>query len=254
MKRALLLLCLVMPACAGQGNDTASPTAPSATMAAAPAPAPAPAPPPSAAPAAPSYDIDAAGVPRFVTQNYIELAAVRAISRFRSGIGHSYADSVESCRSMKHYFMPPAGPAAATVAIASPVDGEVVGLLQEWAGTQVSIRARSQPAFRIILFHVTVTAPLAVGTAVSGGQIIGTHVGDQTMSDVAVSVDGPDGYRLVSWFDVITDELWATYQARGLATRSDLIISRSERDQSPLSCANEAFSDSGRLENWVTLR
>ena len=52
------------------------------------------------------YDIDAKGIPQFAGVDYIELAKISRISKFRSGIGHDYSDDFEQCRSMKHYYMP----------------------------------------------------------------------------------------------------------------------------------------------------
>ena len=45
-------------------------------------------------------------VPRFATAFYFDLAHVERISRFRSGIGHDFSDTYETCRSMKHYICP----------------------------------------------------------------------------------------------------------------------------------------------------
>jgi hypothetical protein len=198
--------------------------------------------------------VDRDGVPRFITHNYIDLGYIREISRFRSGEGHSYADSRETCRSMKHYFKTPTGPVARTIPIYSPVSGVVVRTITEWAGVQIHIAPDDYPAFVVILFHVNATASIADGTRFAGGQQIGTHVGDETMSDVAVSVNDVSGYRLVSWFDAITDPVFEFYRARGLQARSDAIITRAERDQQPLTCSGEAFANKGTLPNWIQLR
>jgi hypothetical protein len=97
-------------------------------------------------------------------------------------------------------------------------------------------------------------APRQPATRYEAGARIGTHIGNETMSDVAVLVDDPNGYRLVSWFDAITDALFETYRARGLEARSDAIITRAARDASPLRCNGEAFADKGVLPNWIRLR
>jgi hypothetical protein len=136
----------------------------------------------------------------------------------------------------------------------APVTGTVADLMPEWAGIQVRLTPASHPAFQVILFHVNVTAPLAIGSPVTAGQPIGTHIGSQTMSDVAVSVNTPSGYQLVSWFDVLDDAVFSAYQSRGIGTRTDPIISRGERDAHPLDCNGEAFTSKGALENWIVLR
>lgn len=194
-------------------------------------------------------------MPRFVAHDYIELTNITRISRFRSGEGHDYSDDVEDCRSMKHYFVPRfASVDASTIPVSAPVTGTVERIRQEWAGVQVEIQAADYPAFRVILFHVNATIPIQEGTRLQAGQRIGTHIGNQTSSDVAIAVDSTLGRRYVSWFEAITDELMAGYQALGIASRAAAIISRAERDTSPLTCNGETFSSPGTLPNWVNLR
>jgi hypothetical protein len=67
-------------------------------------------------------------------------------------------------------------------------------------------------------------------------------------------VNTPEGWKLVSYFDVMTDSLFATFQARGINARADAIISKEDRDGNPLACSGEAFADPGTLPNWVMLR
>ena len=185
-----------------------------------------------------TYDIDTLGVPKFAKANYIDLSQVNSstgmpliysVSKFRSGAGHDYSDSVESCRSMKHYFTAPSN-----TPVYSPDDGKITSVVAEQNGTgsQVKIQSATQPAFTFILFHASLTGSLGVGSQVTAGQSIGT-VGE---SDIAVSVATPSNtYRLVSYFDVLTDSAFATYAARGLS-RSDLVISKAARDASPMTC------------------
>jgi hypothetical protein len=200
-----------------------------------------------------TYDINANGIPQFVGMSYIELDNIYQISKFRSGIGHDYSDDFESCRSMKHYFQPSASTDWSKLKIFSPVRGTVFKIYEEWAGTQVQIKSNEYPAFIFIIFHVNLTSPLIVGEVVSAGQQLGTHIGSQTMSDIAVGVSTPNGWKLVSYFDVMTDAVFLAYQARGLTSRNDAIISKESRDASPLTCVGETFTDPGSLENWVIL-
>ena len=53
-------------------------------------------------------------------------------------------------------------------------------------GFQLNSQPTFQSAFRVILFHLTPSVRLA---------------------DVAVNVNTPQGYRLVSWFDVISESV-----------------------------------------------
>lgn len=200
-----------------------------------------------------NYDVDAKGIPKFVAMDYIESAKIESISKFRSGEGHDYSDDFESCRSMKHYFKPKADEDWASIKIFSPVKGTVVRIDEEWAGTQVRIRSELYPAFYFIIVHVNLASPLNVGDAVAEGQQLGTHIGMQTYSDMAVGVSTPNGWKLISYFEVMTDPLFQVYQARGVGSRSDLIITKEARDADPLNCSGETFGTSGTLENWVTL-
>ena len=201
-----------------------------------------------------AYDVDARGLPQFVKSDYIEPGKIERISRFRSGVGHDYSDDFESCRSMKHYFQPSNTVDWASLQIRSPVDGFVSSLRAEWAGTAIEIRSSESPAFWFTLFHVQAAASLSLSDRVSAGQFLGTHVGNQTMSDIAVEVKTPTGLKLVSYFDVMTDSLFATYQARGLNSRTNAIISKEARDSDLLSCNGETFEGPGNLANWFTLQ
>ena len=167
-----------------------------------------------------------------------------------------YHDDVESCRSMKHYFSPKAGVSAATMQIFAPVDGTVLALDPESSGfgLQLAIRPTAQPAFRLIIFHLTPGTTLRVGDTITAGQLLGTHYGTNTDADVAVSVNSTEGYRLVSWFEVITDSVFDEFRAAGIGSRDDMIMSRGARDADPLSCNAETFTTPGTIPSWVSLR
>ncbi len=192
--------------------------------------------------------------PTFVTAHYIDLGAVGRISRFRSAVGHDYSDDFETCRSMKHYFEPRAGIDPTRIAIFAPVDGTVAELREEWAGTQVGIQAAERPAFTLVVFHVHVDPPLAVGDRVRAGQRLGTHIGPQTMSDIAVREATPHGMRLVSYFEVLSDARFAEVAALGPARRADAIIGAAERDRRPLRCQGDRFLDPPGDADWLILR
>jgi hypothetical protein len=185
----------------------------------------------------PEYDVDRLGVPKFVATSYIDLASLSRISLFRSSYGHDYSDEFESCRSMKHYF----GFPTSSVAIRAPVTGVVFKVIDEWAGSQIHLQSIDQPAFTFIIFHVSLAAPLPTGTRVVEGTILGMHIGTQTTSDIAVQVNTPSGRRLVSYFETLTDAAFAPFQARGIASPASLIITREQRDASPLRCSGQTF-------------
>jgi hypothetical protein len=203
------------------------------------------------------WDIEANGIPQFVSSDHIELAKIDMISKFRSGVGHDYSDDFESCRSMKHYYMPFSNLDWSAVNIFSPVNGAVVSLSTESfpnSGKQVHIRSTDYPAFNFKIFHVNVTEGLSVGDSVTAGQIIGTHISDITYDDIAVSVSTPSGHKLISFFSVMNNSLFQTYISRGAQSREDFIISKVVRDSDSLNCTGETFGTSGTIENWTSLQ
>lgn len=205
----------------------------------------------------------AAPLPRFVTHHYIALADVESLSKFRSGYGHVFSDEFEAPnRSMKHYIAPLAPFRMGdntSLRVFAPVTGRVVTVvLSEGSGSgspgnyQIHIVPDGFPAFEVRLFHVNPAAGVTVGAHVAGGQPIGfADMRGAQNSDIAVeaivlgappypSPMRPPGYfpdrgiRMFSQFEVMTDALFADYQARGVATRDAFIIPRAFRDANPV--------------------
>ncbi|MFA5803068.1 MAG: hypothetical protein WC879_00365 [Melioribacteraceae bacterium] len=193
-------------------------------------------------------------IPQFVNSDYIELNKICQISKFRSGIGHDYSDDFEHCRSMKYYYMPCGGTDWSSVKIYSPVNGIVDRIFDEWAGTQIQIKSDQYPNFIFIIFHLKLLSPLNVGDKVVAGKQIGTHIGSQTMSDIAVVQITNTGRKMISYFDLMTNSLFQNYQLRGLTSRNDLIISAEARNVDLLNYSGETFATSGTIENWVVLK
>lgn len=200
------------------------------------------------------WDIDKQGIPKFVGFNYIELEKIYRISKYRSSVGHDYSDAFEHCRSMKHYFEPKAAIDWSLVKIYSPVSGKITRIDPEWAGAKIEIEATDYPAFRFSVFHVNLIAILKLGDPVTAGQLLGTHIGTQTLSDISVIVNDPTHQgRMVSYFEVLTDGVFIDYINRGIQTRADLIISKAKRDANPLTCNGDTFIGTDTLVNWVVL-
>jgi len=196
------------------------------------------------------------GLPKFILKNYIELDKIDSISRFRSGEGHDYSDSFETCRNMKHYFKPRQDVDWSLVKIFSPVNGVISNVFTESVGGyQLWIVPFGMPAFNVTLFHVNLSVPLNIGDTLWSGQQIGTHTGSQTTSDIAIQISTPNGtFQRASYFEVMTDKLFACYMSRGIMTRDTLIISKAARDADPLlPCNGQQFFYQGTINNWVTL-
>ncbi|MGB8358977.1 MAG: hypothetical protein WCD55_10230 [Bacteroidales bacterium] len=155
---------------------------------------------------------------------------------------------------MKHYFQPKGEVDWSSIKLYSPVSGTIIETIDEWAGTQIIIRSDDYPAFEFIIFHLKLSPQYKDGDKIKSGDQVGTHIGTQTMSDIAVKVrETNKKIRYVSYFDVMTDNLFNKYIDRGISNRAMLIISESERDAHPLSCNGETFSNAGSLENWIFL-
>jgi hypothetical protein len=206
---------------------------------------------------------------RFVTTDFVDLDLVAEISRFRSAAGHDYSDRCEDCLSMKHYYAPfPAYRDNGRIEIRSPVSGTIVSVAAESHGAspeginkQIRVRSSEHPEYTFILFHVDLASlAVAPGGVVAAGDLLGhAHMYYPDLLeyahdfDIAVRLDTAYGPRFVSWFDVMDDALFASYQARGVTDRSVLVISADERDADPLSCEGETFTTAGVLAPWVAL-
>lgn len=201
------------------------------------------------------WDIDNDGIPQFVNNNYIELSKIYRISKFRSSVGHDYSDVTEHCRSMKHYFEPSIEVDWSTVKIYAPVTGLITRVEQEWAGTKYEIASEEYPAFRFSIFHIRPTIDRKINDKVMGGELLGTHFDNQTYSDISVIVNDPTRQgRMVSFFDVINDNVFNEFVNRGVLLRANLIIPKAKRDENPLSCSGDTFITTDTIQNWVILK
>ena len=204
-----------------------------------------------------TYDLNNLGVPEILNANHIDLSKIGRISRFRSTIGHSYtdSDSTETCRSMKHYFEPKSSVDWTSVDIYSPLTGTITGLQIDghW-GYQVRITSVDQPIFFVAIFHVNIDSGIIKGKWIHAGDHIGKHASSFTMSDIAVTYKGKENGHLVSFFEAITDSVFALYKARGVPSREAAIITKEERDADPVPCVGEEqFTVEGTIPDWLVL-
>ncbi len=204
-------------------------------------------------------DIDENNSPQFIQADFIDLDRIYSISKFRSGSGHDFSGNGETCRSMKHYFntqdtqekltawdenngIPPLPTANTAISIYSPVDGKIIRVEEEEApiGQQIYIVPEDELRFTIRLFHVYLLPELDAGSKIVAGQKIG-EISAYSNTDIAITV-GRYGNRFVSYFEVMPDNIFAKYLARGVEDRDELIITEEERDASPLQCNGERFA------------
>lgn len=211
--------------------------------------------------------VDYNNLPPFIDHDFIDLAKIESISKYRSGSGHDYSfGSGESCRSLKHYYntkqtpasndyknshqgLPPEFTKEAAIPIYSPVDGEIAAINSEQVpiGEQLDLKVKQYPRLLVRLFHIYTLPDIKKGQTITAGQPLG-YIGQYQNTDIAVFVRrGLTKTNYYSYFDLMTDRLFATYQERGIKDRASLIISRAERDRNPLGCDGERFL--GRPDN-----
>lgn len=206
----------------------------------------------------PTYDVTAEGLPAMIEKDYIDLGAIERVTLFRSSSGHDFSDDYEVCRSMKHYFHPVSTVDWSSIPVYSPIDGTILGWSYEGdLGIALTIGSSAFPGVSVTIFHMSLSSPLSIGDTVNAGDVLGTHFGSGTNSDIAVGIVVPDlekagghAYMLSSYFDVMTDGVFQNYEALGASSSADFIITATERDADPLTCDGEAFSSSGSLDNW----
>lgn len=184
-----------------------------------------------------------------ITTNYLNLANIESVSRFRSGAGHDFVDDFETCRSMKHYYNFDGSlsfAAKAAIPYYSPVDGEITALSVEGSGTTIHIQPTTAPYMYIEIFHVDLDPSLSVGSQVNAGDTIGSHFSygaDGGNSDIAVWVRRPNGYQLISQFEVMSNAVKNEFSLRGVADWStDLYYADNAPHLSNLQCDGQDFS------------
>lgn len=209
------------------------------------------------------FGIDRNNLPQFIQADFVDLSKMYSISKFRSGEGHDFSGGGETCRSMKHYFMPqydvtvdtylrshngiPPPPNGKTdIPIYSPVDGRITSISEEHTpiGKQISIQPSHATQFNVRLFHIYPLDGITAFAKVKAGQQIGV-IGKNQGTDISVQLGGmPWNNTFVSYFEVMPDGVFAAYTARGATSRRDFIFTKAYRDANPFQCAtddSEAF-------------
>lgn len=217
--------------------------------------------------------IDENNLPLVVEAHAIQPDDLEGISKFRSGAGHDFSANGETCRSMKHYFMPkgftsytskntqgateyfpPAPTPDTAVKIFSPVTGTITKIQSEQypIGKQIHIRSDKQKNITFRLFHVYPLENIREGADVTAGQ----HIGEISMyqqTDIAVQVRSRSGEQFLSYFDVMPNALFEDYQKHGLDKKSAVVITQVERDNKPLTCNGEQFTSEQNQNDWINL-
>jgi len=228
------------------------------------------------------FDIDNEGIPKFINAHFIELDKIEYVKRFRSGLGINYHDSFENCRSLSHNFYAfEEYQVEQNIKIFSPINGTITAIEGSWMNNsgiweptesnlikKITIQSSEYPAFSVTISFVDIREMgLNTEMKVLAGQQLGYSNTDvinsvtnlNSIKIVVNTIICPSDHKKLSYFDVITDNLFEDYKDRGATTREDFIISKEERDLDPLECtfdyiANAEFiNQKGNLPNWIYL-
>ncbi len=238
-------------------------------------------------------DIDPANPPKLATSNFIDLDPYVRITKIRAAYGHNYnygsADhdpTGKSCSSMKHYFDAyteqqrwdsnfGSYDTRGVVKFYSPVDGNMYQLIpkeiEQGTEYQFYIGPTGYSQLVFTFHHVDLLDEFiaAGGGSVAAGQHIGYIMRPNGQGEIAVAVSNGAETEYISFFDVMSDEVFAEYQARGITSRAQMTISREEREANPIPCTlndgsgGKFYSESGDeksfqewqngSDNWVEL-
>tara|TARA_X000001036_G_scaffold322178_1_gene300620 strand:+ start:2482 stop:3963 length:1482 start_codon:yes stop_codon:yes gene_type:complete len=220
------------------------------------------------------------GIEKIGTSNIISSSQLNDISLFRSSAGHDASDDFESCRSMKHYLEPIEKENNVNL-IYAPITGTLVSLSGEEGGgfvddqktnQRIGIKSSSNSAYEVILYHVDVLdgLDLALGQTITAGQQLGYgrlirvnsddpegSVADASNDfDISVSVGTTSGVANISYFSIASDPVFEEYMAWNskITSRESLVISKASRDEYPLSCNGEQFTNDNEdlLPRWIS--
>ena len=238
-------------------------------------------------------NIDPTNPPKLATSNFIDLDPYIRITKIRAAYGHNYNyGSVDhdptgkSCSSMKHYFDAyteqqrwngdfGSYDTRGAVKFYSPVDGNMYQLIpkeiEQGTEYQFYIGPTGYSQLVFTFHHVDLLDEFitAGGGSVTAGQHIGYIMRPHGQGEIAVAVSNGANTEYISFFDVMTDEVFAEYQARGITSRAQMTIPREERAANPIPCTlndgsgGKFYSESGDeksfqewqngSDNWVEL-
>ena len=220
------------------------------------------------------------GIEKISTSNVISTSQLSDISLFRSSAGHDASDDFENCRSMKHYLEPVEKENRLNL-IYAPITGTLVSLSGEEGGgfiddqktnQRIGIKSSLSPAYEIILYHVDVLTDLelSLGQTLTAGQALGHgrlvrvnsddpegSVADASNDfDISVSIGTTTGVAKASYFSIASDPVFEEYMAWNskITSRESLVISKASRDEHPLSCNGEQFTNDNEdpLPRWIS--
>jgi hypothetical protein len=198
-------------------------------------------------------------VPKFVSQDWIELEYIGNISKYGSTIGHGYPNEVDEV-SNKHYFNPFPEYASTNDTIKTFAPAKVRVVKIEWEqhqlgdgtirGQQIHLRSVDHPSITFVFFHQNVKPTnLSVNMILEPGDWVG-YCDCRENSNVDISLFR--GSETISWFEVLSDEFIGNYTIRGIPTpvREYMIKNATEISES----ANAGYDfNNPDPDDWVNL-
>ncbi len=225
--------------------------------------------------------VDPDNPPKVATSNFVDLDPYIAISKIRSAYGHNYSagdpeydPSGRSCRSMKHYFDAytfeqrwsgnfGAYDTRGNVKFYAPADGTLMDIKPQPSdiGIEYQFTIMSSESSRIsfVFHHVDLLENLQSGGPVTSGQHLGYIARFNGQAEIVTYVStGMGTAEYISFFDVMSDEVFAEYQARGIVSRSQMTIPQAQRDANPIACTLDdgkggkfvATGDAEEFDRW----
>ena len=219
--------------------------------------------------------------PPQIVANFTNLDKIEKISKFRSCAGHTTVpqDGREMKRSMKHYFwVKPKYLGSNTVEVYAPYNG-LVSVIRKDPGEglegEIWISPKNiyglLPPFGIWTFsvqHINIREDLKQGMEVKAGELIGYAAvagENRDTFDIVYAKGSPIPKRIDNWigpfldldsvFSHMSEEVFAQYRNKGIASKDQLLISKSERDQN--SCTYQGggpyFLNQEDAGNWTVL-
>ena len=207
--------------------------------------------------------IDPTNPPRIAVNNFIDLDPFIGITKLRAAYGHDfsigdeeYDPEYKSCRSMKHYLDAytyaerssgnfGSYNTSGNVKYYAPADGELIDIMtNEFSPGEIeyqfTIMSDEYPNLLFTFMHVDLLEELRNGASVKAGQHIGYVIRPHGQGEIVTWVSlGAGNIKNISFFDVMSDEVFSEYQSRGVLDREQMTITREYRDSNPKPCHSD---------------
>lgn len=205
--------------------------------------------------------------PPVLTKNFVDIAKIEKISKFRSCQGHIVVptDESETKRNMKHYvLLKEEFRGVNKVQLFAPYDAHVSSFSNPEKGLEGELWFDAGSDYQFSIEHINIISNLKDGGNVKAGDLVG-YSGPKGFDIVyAVGAQTPkaiDGYnspfaKLDSVFMHISDNLFHEYQKHGVKSKHDFEYSKEYRDNNPCKYRDNqgGLNDIDHPEDWIQLK